>query len=142
MGKGRTGGITGITTTLAYQPWPATIGKASEARGGNAMGLSSKDGDRFVIEIAGIFQKQADEKLVHDMSRAFTDQLEAQYPQVQAKALSTGAKIETYLPHFVNDAAVDQDVMSTFKEKPLFQRLQKELDPKGFFAKRAGGFKF
>jgi len=139
--KGRTG-LTGITTTLAYQPWSRSIGKASAARGGNSMGLTANDGDRFVIEIAGIYQKKEDEKLVHDMSREFTDMLEKDLENIKAKAQTMGAQIETYLPHFMNDAAVDQDVMATYKDRALFARLQKEVDPTGLFSKRAGGFKY
>lgn len=39
-------------------------------------------------------------------------------------ARSTSVKAENYLPHFVNDAAVDKDVMSTFRDKDSFWKLQ------------------
>jgi hypothetical protein len=42
----------------------------------------------------------------------------------------------------MNDAGEDQDVMSSYRDHAKFAILQKEVDPKGFFSKRAGGYKF
>jgi hypothetical protein len=130
-------------STLAFQPFNHIVGKSTEERGGNSMGLKGSDGDRFVIEIAGIYFRPADDKLVQDMGREFTDKLYAELADMTEKAKAQGTvPWETYLPHFMNDAGPDQDVMSTYREKELFARLQKEIDPQGLFSKRAGGFKY
>jgi hypothetical protein len=131
-------------STLAFQPFNHAVGKATEERGGNSMGLRGTDGDRFVIEIAGVYMRQADDKLMLDMAREFTDKLEVEVKTMAEKARAAGGQksFETYLPHFMNDAAADQDVTGTYREHKLFAQLQKEMDPTGFFAKRAGGFKY
>jgi len=132
-----------IQSTLAYQPWPRSIGKATEARGGNAMGLTAKDKDRFIIEIAGIYMRAADSKTVLDMSREFTDTLQKQLETMKTRVKAAGGPMfETYLPEFMNDAAVDQDVVSTYKDKKLFAKLQKQMDPEGFWTKRTAGYKY
>lgn len=56
---------------------------ASEKRGGNAMGLTASDPDRFVLEIAGIYQKAEDDKKVQDMGKEFTDLLLAESKAAQ-----------------------------------------------------------
>jgi hypothetical protein len=48
----------------------------------------------------------------------------------------------TYNPFFMNDAGPDQDVMSTYRDSKKFAALQREIDPKGLFSKRVGGYKY
>jgi hypothetical protein len=122
---------------LAFQSLPNTVGKASEERGGNAMGLSGKDKPRVILEIAGTWSKKEDDQAIWAVARKLTEKLEGQVKKLQAVDTSAA-----YNPLFMNDAGPDQDVMSTYKDWKKFAKLQKEVDPKGFFAKRAGGYKY
>jgi hypothetical protein len=123
-------------TTLAYQALPNTVGKASEARGGNAMGLKGTDRPRFILEIAGVWNSKADDESMWSMARQLTNNLTTQLGQMKAAGTDVG-----YNPLFMNDAGPDQDVFSTYKDVDKFAKLQREVDPTGFFAKRAGGYK-
>jgi hypothetical protein len=71
-----------VSHTIALQPFPRAFGKASEARGGNAMGLSSNDHDRIVLEIAGIYMNQADDELMLKIGKEFTDRVMAKVNEV------------------------------------------------------------
>jgi hypothetical protein len=123
-------------TTLAFQALPNTVGKASEERGGNAMGLKGSDQPRFILEIAGVWNSKADDESMWSMARQLTEKLTTQLGQMKASGKAVG-----YNPLFMNDAGPDQDVFSTYKDVQKFAKLQKEIDPQGFFAKRAGGYK-
>jgi hypothetical protein len=61
---------------LVFQPFPKIFGKHSEARGGSAMGLSGSDHDRFVLEISSIYTNKADDDVIQEWGKAFTDKLE------------------------------------------------------------------
>lgn len=69
---------------MVMQPFPSAFGKATEERGGNSMGLTGKDHARFVLEIAGIHTHKADDNLMLETGKAFTDQLAAKVKQVRA----------------------------------------------------------
>jgi hypothetical protein len=61
---------------------------------------------------------------------------------LQANAKAKGFDVGEYNPFFMNDAGPDQDILSSYKDSKHFTHLQKEVDPKGFFSKRGGGYKF
>jgi hypothetical protein len=126
---------------IVLQPFPRVFGKFSAERGGNAMGLSHLDSDKYVLEIAGVYQKKEDDELMQRWGKEFTDQLSSHLKTVITKAKKAGAHIGEYNPYFMNDAGPDQDVMGSYQEAKKFAALQKALDPKGLFSKRAGGFK-
>ncbi|KAF2396177.1 FAD-binding domain-containing protein [Trichodelitschia bisporula] len=131
-----------VGSTLAFQPFPNSMGKATETKGGNAMGLKGSDHTRFVIEIAGIYSRKADDDVVQEMSREYTQVLTEQLQGVKASAKAKGITVGEYNPMFGNDAGPDQDVMGSYRDVATFRKLQKQLDPEGLFAKRAGGFKY
>jgi len=127
-----------VTGTIAFQPFNNLIGKASAARGGNAMGLTGNDTARFILEIAflwGAEDSKFDQEIPR-LSKVFGDRVDA---LVQEK-LSTASQ-DVYLPLFMNDAYLDQDVMGSYKDEKKFQELQETMDPSGFW-KRTGGFKY
>jgi hypothetical protein len=130
------------SSTLAFQPFPRTIGAASEARGGNAMGLKGNDHDRFIIEISGTYMSAADDAAMQKMSQEYTETLTRQLSGIQTKSRSKNITVGTYNPMFMNDAGPDQDVLGSYRDVEMFSRLQQELDPVGMWAKRTGGFKF
>jgi hypothetical protein len=105
------------------------------------MGLSSKDHDRFVLEIAGVYSSKADDELMQAWGGEFTNQLTSRLKTIVANAKATGSFVGEYNPYFMNDAGTDQDVMGSYQDAKKFAMLQKELDPQGLFSRRAGGFK-
>jgi hypothetical protein len=60
---------TSFRVEVVLQPFPRAFGKTSEKRGGNAMGLSKTDHDRFVLEIAGVYSKKEDDELMQAWGR-------------------------------------------------------------------------
>ncbi|KAF1814152.1 FAD-binding domain-containing protein [Eremomyces bilateralis CBS 781.70] len=124
----------GSAVDIIFQPFPAVIAKNSASRGGNAMGLTENDKDRFILTITGQWTPADDDNTIWDLSKQLTDWIEQQIPHV------TTPESEQYLPLFMNHAAFSQDVFGSYKDVEKFKVLQKEMDPTGFFAKRAGGF--
>jgi hypothetical protein len=76
-----------VSATITYQPFSHAIGKASAERGGNAMGLTANDKDRFILEIASLYTHGADDQLVQDIGKEITDTLTKQL--VSLKVSST-----------------------------------------------------
>jgi hypothetical protein len=105
------------------------------------MGLSGQDHDRYVLEIAGVYSSKDDDDLMQAWGGEFTSHLTSRLKAVVATAKIKGVSVGEYNPYFMNDAGTDQDVMGSYKDAAKFAALQKELDPKGLFSKRAGGFK-
>ncbi|KAL1644043.1 hypothetical protein SLS61_008976 [Didymella pomorum] len=124
--------------SVDFQPLPSLIGKISESKGGNAMGLTGSDPDRLILEIQGSWALPSDDTAGYSVSKQLTDWLDEQVPQWLAEA-GMGSQ---YLPFFMNDAAGDQDVTGSYKDVAKFRALQKSVDPNGLFSTRAGGFKY
>jgi hypothetical protein len=91
-----------VQTTLAFQPFSRSIGQASEARGGNSMGLTASDHDRFIIEIAGIYTSKADDELLQSIAREFTTTIKEQFATVKTAAVAAGNNLGEYNPDFMN----------------------------------------
>lgn len=124
--------------SVDFQPLPSLIGKISESKGGNAMGLTASDPDRLILEIQGSWALASDDAQGYSLSKKLTDWLDEQVPKWLAEAgMST-----QYLPLFMNDAAGDQDVTGSYKDVAKFRALQKSVDPDGLFSTRAGGYKY
>lgn len=124
--------------SVDFQPLPSIIGKISEAKGGNAMGLTSSDPDRLILEIQGSWELSSDDAEAYGLSKKLTDWLDEQVPAWLAEA----GMGNQYLPLFMNDAAGDQDVTGSYKDSAKFKALQKSVDTNGFFSTRTGGFKY
>lgn len=128
--------------TLAFQAFPKSIGKLSEAAGGNAMGLTSHDQHRFVIEQNWIFEKDSDAQTIVDLGDKFVGYLDQKVKTVTQSSTGANGTVESYLPLFLNDAASNQDVMASYKNFQSFKNLQRQMDPQGLWHSRAGGFKY
>lgn len=123
------------TGTIAIQPFGRLIGAQSEKRGGNAMGLTKSDPARFIVEIAFLWKDKSLDADIARLSKEFADKIQTRGKGIAAKSKSN------YYPYFMNDAAADQDVTSSYKDAANFARLQKQMDPQGFFS-RTGSFKY
>ncbi|KAJ4301983.1 hypothetical protein N0V88_002114 [Collariella sp. IMI 366227] len=119
--------------SIDFQPFPSVIGKHSQERGGNAMGISGSDLDRILLEVQCSWSSANDDKVFREVSKKLTDWLEIKVPE-----WTKGQKY--YLPYLMNDAAADQNVTGMYKGYGKFKALQKEMDPEGFFKQRGGGF--
>lgn len=119
--------------SIDVQPFPAIIGKHSEDRGGNAMGISGDDIDRILLEIQCSWSSDKDDEIFHDVSRELVEWLETKVPE-----WTKGE--EYYLPLLMNDAAGDQNVTGGYRDYGKFKAMQAEMDPEGFFRERGGGF--
>ncbi|KAK7946147.1 uncharacterized protein PG986_010468 [Apiospora aurea] len=123
-----------------FQPLPAVIGRRSEARGGNAMGLASADPDRLVLELQCGWVNGLDDATLYALGRDMTDWLQGRLPEWLAQAGLEGD--EAYMPLFMNDAAGDQDVTGSYRGYARYKELQESVDPMGMFSTRAGGYKY
>ncbi|KAJ3531910.1 hypothetical protein NM208_g372 [Fusarium decemcellulare] len=124
--------------SVDFQPFAGAIGKHSEERGGNAMGLRKGDPDRVLLELqCGWTDKQHDE-IMPQFSRDLTDWIESKVPEWQGQEESS----DTYLPLFMNDAMADQNVTGSYRDYAKFKALQLEADPEGVLRTRTGGFKY
>ncbi|KAF1989516.1 FAD-binding domain-containing protein [Aulographum hederae CBS 113979] len=130
-----------VSHNIVAQPFPQAFGNESEARGGNAMGLTAKDKGRYVLEIAGLYVNDADAAMMQAVGKEFTDTLERHLQRTLRRNVLQASAVESYLPLFMNDAGSDQDVFGTYKEAAKIAALQKSVDPNGLWSKRAGGYK-
>jgi hypothetical protein len=125
--------------SVDFQPFPAIIGKISESKGGNAMGLSSSDADLVILEIQGSWALPEDDAMAYALSRQLTEWLDQEVPKWLDEA---GMNPGIYRPLYLNDAAGDQAVMQSYKDYGALKALQKQYDPNGLWSERAGGFKY
>ncbi|KAK8074244.1 hypothetical protein PG994_005143 [Apiospora phragmitis] len=126
-----------------FQPLPAVVGRRSEARGGNAMGLRGGDPDRLVLELQCGWLNGLDDATLYALGRDMTDWLRGRLPEWLAQAgLGAEGADEAYMPLFMNDAAGDQNVTGSYRGHARYKGLQESVDPAGLFATRAGGYKY
>jgi hypothetical protein len=132
--------------SFALQSFPSLIGKATAKTEGNAMGLSANDSPRFMIEMTYVANGQATDQGVWTAGRNVVSDIDKAMKTLSAKIKMAGsptAAVEQYNPLFLNDAAFDQDVYSTYKDFKKFKDLQRQVDPNGLWSgQRTGGFKF
>jgi len=119
--------------SIDFQPFSSVIGKHSEERGGNAMGISGSDPDRLLLEVQCSWSSRGDDTVFQEASRKLVAWLEIKVPE-----WTKGR--EYYLPYLMNDAAGDQNVTGTYRGYGKFKALQAQMDTQGFFKQRGGGF--
>lgn len=125
--------------SVDFQPLTSIIGKHSEQRGGNAMGLTKNDPDRIILELQCSWTDKAQDDIVPQFTRDLTDWIETRIPEWLE---SDGQTADQYLPLFMNDAMADQNVTGSYKDYAKFKALQLEADPEGVLRTRVGGFKY
>ena len=99
------------------------------------MGITGEDPDRILLEIQCSWADKADDDLFNNASRDLVKWLE-----VKLEEWTKGE--DYYLPYLMNDAAGDQNVTGLYHDYTKFKALQQEMDPKGFFKTRGGGFTY
>ncbi|KJY01491.1 FAD-binding domain-containing protein [Zymoseptoria brevis] len=131
------------------QPVSVRIAEASQAQGGNALGLDPKNGDRIWIEnqflwASGPLCKERCPQYSKDLSEDLLQWQKKTYGNVPPTNYQSGdLSFINYNPMFMNDAAPDQDVYTSYGSDNLrrLQAAKKHYDPTGFFTNRQGGFK-
>jgi hypothetical protein len=125
-------------SSLAFQPFPRIFGAQSDLVGGNAMGLTTGDKNRFVVEMNQLWFNGKYDADALEIGKQFQAALEAQKAQIMTTASATNASLETYTPFYMNDAADDTAVLASYKKYDQFKALQREMDPEGLWL-RSGG---
>lgn len=110
------------------------------------MGLGANDVPRWMIEMATVANGQKTDEPVWDTTRNIVTRIESfmktMLANVRAEAGENAAG-ETYNPLFLNDAAFDQNLYSSYKDSEKFKALQKSVDPDRLWSgQRTGGFNF
>jgi len=130
------------------QPLSVAIAKASQAQGGNALGLDPAHGDRIWVENDLLWVNQLCDQACPEYSRHMADEALAYQKQHYAGVPPTNYQsgdldFISYNPLFMNDAAPYQDVYSSYGSKNLarLQAVKRAYDPSGFLTTRQGGFK-
>ncbi|KAK6357613.1 hypothetical protein TWF718_001921 [Orbilia javanica] len=126
--------------SVDFQPLSHIVGKHTEERGGNAMGLRGSDPDRVILEIQCSWSDKGDDETMRQFSRDLTDWIESKIPVWLGGQY--GPATGVYLPLFMNDAMSDQNVTGSYRDYAKFKALQLQADPQGILRTRTGGFKY
>lgn len=137
--------ITGFTP----QPLSVRVIEASNAQGENALGLNPDNGDRIWIENqflwgSGALCKDRCPEYAEDISNELMAIQKAKYGNFQPTHYKSGEiSFTNYNPLFMNDAAPNQDVYTSYGSANLarLSAAKQKYDPMGFFTDRQGGFK-
>ena len=130
----RVSGLQGLYYALTFQPLCICTLKASEARGGNSLGLNSEGGALAVVQLLAHWESADDDHTIIPAGRRFI-QLTNAIAQGQGQA--SGFR-------FMNYAYKGQDVIEGYGEEAAakLRAASKKYDPEGFFQTGVpGGFK-
>ncbi|KAJ4410612.1 hypothetical protein N0V82_009203 [Gnomoniopsis sp. IMI 355080] len=119
---------TGANQTFVLQPVPRTLTEASEARGGNPMGIPKEDHQWWTTLVD--WYKESDDEMVRNVSIATTDKW-------QELGEERGSYID-YIYH--NDASRDQNPISTYGTDNIakLKDISAKYDPNQVFQKLQG----
>ncbi|KAK8122598.1 hypothetical protein PG984_011268 [Apiospora sp. TS-2023a] len=126
--------VSGLQWTLAIQPQPSIMFKASAEAGGNSLGLSESNGNLFNVLLTTTWADEKDDPLMESQTRHMFELFEA-----EAERLGV---TNPYV--YLNYAASWQDPIGGYGEgnKAFLQDVSRKYDPQGVFQKNApGGFK-
>ncbi|KAK8074611.1 oxidoreductase FAD-binding protein [Apiospora hydei] len=123
--------VSGLQWSLALQPQPAIMFKASARAGGNSLGLDESDGNLFNVLLTATWVEKTDDLLVESQTRSMFERFEA-----EARRLGV---TNSYL--YFNYAASWQDPISGYGEnnKVFLEEVSRKYDPQGLFQKSVPG---
>ncbi|KAF1911693.1 hypothetical protein BDU57DRAFT_506268 [Ampelomyces quisqualis] len=130
--------VPGIVASIAWQPFPKRIAAKARALSPDLIDVDPSV-DRFIVEMNYAFLPQG---LYEEMA----DTMEATYTGVRQRVLNwqdEGKLPQAYLPLFMNYGFYRQDYFGRLRpeSRALAKRVSGEVDPKGFFRDRTGGWK-
>ena len=119
--------VENILTCLVLQPLAQNSVALMSKNGGNPLGLKSSDGTLVILSIAWSWKNAADDAVVFAAYRKFFERAEA-----AAKEMGLWHRYK-----YANYAEASQDVWAGYGEESVerLRKVQKEVDPKGVFAK-------
>lgn len=117
-----------LLTSLDFQPVLRSLTDASKAQGGNAMDMP--DGPYFWLNYLITTPPWLSEADYNDIQASFKRLVEG----------SPGR--DPKLPLFINDAAWDQNPLTTFSTYQRLKGIKQKYDPDGFFSNYTGGWAF
>ena len=130
----RVSGVQGLYYGLNFQALPTGLLQASEAQGGNSLGLKSEDGPLTIVQLLVHWESANDDNTTIPAGRRFIKLVDAvAHGQGQASNF-----------RFMNYAYKGQDVIEGYGYE-VVEKLKiasKKYDPEGFFQTSVpGGFK-
>jgi hypothetical protein len=130
--------VPGIVASIAWQPFQKRI--AQKARELSPDLIDADDSvDRIIIEMNYAFVPQ-------NLYESMATTMEATYTGVRDRVLAwqeSGMLPQAYLPLFMNYGFYRQDYFGRLRpvSRALAKRVSEQVDPKGFFRDRTGGWK-
>ena len=130
--------VPGIVASIAWQPFPKKIAQKARELSPDLIDADA-DVDRIIIEMNYAFTPQS---LYEEMA----DTMEATYSGVRDRVLAWQAEDklpQAYLPIFMNYGFFRQDYFGRLRpeSRALAKRVADEVDPRGLFRSRTGGWK-
>ena len=131
--------VPGLIASMAFQPAPKALARVARSKGGDLLDLD-EDHDRLVVEFNYSFTFNSSSE---DVDAAMRDTFGGVGDLVRHYTEAGDLPGDAYLPLFSNDAFYSQDYWGRLRPEKtaLARRVQQELDPKGMFKKRTGGWK-
>jgi hypothetical protein len=130
--------VPGVVASIAWQPFPRAIATKARERGDDLIDADD-DVDRIILEINYSFVPQTEYERM-------ADTIEATYSGVRNRVLAwqeDGTLPQAYLPLFMNYGFNRQDYFGRLKpeNRALAKAVSQEVDPKGAFRTRTGGWR-
>jgi hypothetical protein len=131
--------VPGLIASLAFQPLPKRLAQVARAKGGDMLDLDASY-DRIVLELdysyIGNLSSPKVDQTMRDTYGGFRN-------IVRGYQQSGILPSDAYLPLFQNDCFYPQDYFGRLRPErlALAQKVQKEVDPTGFWHTRTQGFK-
>lgn len=131
--------VPGLIASVAFQPLPKKLGQIARQKGGDMIDVDD-DIDRIVLELDYSFLSSLSYSKIDEVMRETYGGFKTIVEDYQESGLLPK---DVYLPLFQNDCFYPQDYFGRLKPEKLSlaRRVQAEVDPKGFFKTRTGGFK-
>jgi len=128
--------VPGIIGSIAFQPIPKMLARKALERGGDLIDLDDEV-DRIILEFNYSYTFATDDEKMDAATQALYKGTQALVTQFQAD----GKLPEAYLPLFANDGYYRQDYFGRLRTADFARTVRDQVDPKGFFAGRTGGYK-
>ncbi|KAF2670785.1 FAD-binding domain-containing protein [Microthyrium microscopicum] len=135
--------------SMALQPIPVALQRASGAHGAGALSLDPNNGDKLWIEYDVGWTKDAGDDILPQQLKSIADDALAYQKETYAGVnptsyVSGDLSVVPYNPLFMNDAQYTQPVLRSYGQEAYNKlwSLHKRLDPQGFLTSRQNGFFF
>ncbi|KAJ3559592.1 hypothetical protein NPX13_g9511 [Xylaria arbuscula] len=131
--------VPGLIASVAFQPLPKKLAQIAREKGGDMIDVDD-DIDRIVLELDYSFLSSLSYSKIDGVMQETYGGFKTIVEGYQDSGLLPQ---DVYLPLFQNDCFYPQDYFGRLKPEKLAlaRRVQAEVDPKGFFKTRTGGFK-